>query len=179
VTSSGERVVLVDADDRELGTEEKLAAHRSGSLHRALSIFLFDRRGRVLLQQRALSKYHSGGLWANACCSHPRPGESVLAAASRRLREELGIACPLEPAFGFVYRAALGNGLIEHEYDHVLLGRFDGEPEPNPDEVAAWRWVEPALLAAELRDDPSRYCAWLPLAFAELERRGLAGAKAL
>jgi isopentenyl-diphosphate delta-isomerase len=166
-----ERVVLVDAEDRELGTAAKLDAHRSGSLHRAFSVFVFDRNGRLLLQQRALSKYHSGGLWANACCSHPRPGEAVLEAARRRLREELGVSCTLEPVFGFVYRASLDNGLIEHEYDHVLVGRFEGTPEPDPREVADWRWAEPAELAADLAANPGRYAAWLPPAFAELQRR--------
>jgi isopentenyl-diphosphate delta-isomerase len=170
-----ERVILVDPEDREVGTEEKLDAHRSGHLHRAFSIFLFDRQGRLLLQQRALSKYHSAGLWSNTCCSHPRPGEHVLEAAQRRLREELGVNCALEPAFGFVYRASLGNGLIEHEYDHVLVGRFDGRPEPDPNEVAAWRWAEPAGVRADLLENPARYAAWFPLAFAELGRRGLAG----
>ena len=165
-----DRVVLVDANDREVGTEAKLEAHRSGRLHRAFSVFLFDARGRLLLQQRALGKYHSGGLWANACCGHPRPGEGVLEAARRRVREELGIDCAPQPAFGFVYRAPLGNGLVEHEYDHVPVGRFDGRPLPDANEVAAWRWAEPEELRADLRDNPSRYAAWFSLALERLER---------
>jgi isopentenyl-diphosphate delta-isomerase len=170
VSDAEERVVLVDAEDRELGTEAKLEAHRSGRLHRAFSVFLFDARGRLLLQQRALTKYHSAGLWANACCGHPRPGEPVRDAARRRVREELGIDCAPEPAFGFVYRAPLDNGLVEHEYDHVLVARFDGRPEPDPGEVAAWRWAEPAELSADVRANPSRYAAWFPLALERLER---------
>lgn len=170
-----ERVVLVDEQDVELGSEEKLAAHRRGLLHRALSVFVFDVAGRLLLQQRAVAKYHSGGLWTNTCCSHPRPGESVTDAAHRRLREEMGFDCELQPAFTFLYRAPFADGLAEHELDHVLLGRFDGEPAANPDEVADWAWVEPRRLEQALAQDPARYTVWLPLALAELRRRGLLG----
>jgi isopentenyl-diphosphate delta-isomerase len=160
-----ELVVLVDAQDRAVGTASKLDAHRSGALHRAFSVFVFDRRGRLLLQRRALAKYHSGGLWTNTCCGHPRPGEAVSDAAVRRLREEMGIACPLRPAGAFTYRASLGE-LEEHEFDHVLVGRFDGDPRPEPDEVAAWRWAAPDDLSRELAEAPGRFTAWFGRALA-------------
>jgi isopentenyl-diphosphate Delta-isomerase len=158
-------VVLVDEQDHAVGTASKLAAHRTGALHRAFSVFLFDGRGRLLLQRRALAKYHSGGLWTNTCCGHPRPGESVTDAAGRRLREEMGIACALRPAGAFRYRARLGE-LEEHEFDHVLVGRFDGDPRPAPDEVADWRWVEPDAAARELAEAPDRFTAWFDRALA-------------
>ena len=122
-------LVAVDAHDRPTGTVHKIRAHREGILHRAFSIFVFDDADRLLLQRRALRKYHSGGLWSNTCCSHPRPGEQVLDAAHRRLREEMGFDCALDTAFSFVYRAELEGGLVEHEYDHVLLGRLAGDPD--------------------------------------------------
>jgi isopentenyl-diphosphate delta-isomerase len=166
-----EQVTLVDRDDRELGVEGKLAAHQSGKLHRAFSIFLFDAQGRVLLQQRALVKYHSGGLWSNTCCSHPRPGEDSLAAARRRLVEEMGIDCALTQKFSFIYRAVLPNGLIEHEYLHVFFGRYDGEPTPNPDEVEAWKWVDLHELSADVRNNPDAYSFWLAACLDEVVRQ--------
>jgi isopentenyl-diphosphate Delta-isomerase len=169
-----DRVVLVDANDVEVGTEEKLPAHAAGVLHRAFSVFISDAGGRMLLQRRAVAKYHSGGLWSNTCCSHPRPGESTAAAAARRLREEMGIVCPLEPAFRFIYRAELDHGLTEHEYDHVFVGRFAGVPKPDPAEVDAWRWAAPAQIAAELQERPGDFTAWFHLAFAQMSVRGLA-----
>lgn len=170
---TGEHVILVDRADRAVGTAEKRAAHVAGALHRAFSVFVFDHAGRMLLQRRALSKYHSGGLWSNTCCSHPRPGESTAAAAHRRLVEEMGFHCPLETAFTFVYRADVGGGLIEHEYDHVFLGRFDGEPVPNPVEVEGWRWVDPHVLTGELRREPHHFTFWFRIAFDELRARAL------
>lgn len=161
-----ERVVLVDQSDREIGTLEKQRAHAEGRLHRALSVFVLNSRGEMLLQRRAASKYHSGGLWTNACCSHPRPGEPVDAAARRRLREEMGIDCPLEPAFVFTYRADVGGGLVEHEYDHVFLARCDDDPAPDAREVDAWRWVSVARLADEVTDEPERFTAWFRMVFA-------------
>jgi isopentenyl-diphosphate Delta-isomerase len=167
-----ERVILVDEHDRELGTAEKLDAHVRGLLHRAVSVLLFDAQGRTLLQRRAAGKYHSAGLWANACCSHPHPGEDALAAAHRRLREELGIDAPLVHALTFTYRAEVGSGLVEHEVDHVFTGRFDGEPRPAPAEVEAWEWRDAAALAAAVRAAPERYAAWLPLVLAQLAAAG-------
>lgn len=159
-----ERVILVDASDREIGTEEKLRAHEQGALHRAFSVFLFDDLGRVLLQRRALGKYHSAGLWSNTCCGHPRPGESTSSAARRRLHEEMGIACELTPRFSFVYSASLGRGLMEYELDHVLTGRFSGTPSPDPREVDTWGWMSLPDLVADCMASPERYSAWLPIA---------------
>ncbi len=123
-------------------------------------MFVFDATGRLLLEQRARDKYHSAGLWSNTCCGHPRPGEDTAAAAERRLREEMGFSCGLEPAGSFAYRVRVGE-LIEDEVDHVFTGRFDGTPRPDAREVAAWRWVEPAQLTADLAAQPERYSAWL------------------
>ncbi|MBI4696244.1 MAG: isopentenyl-diphosphate Delta-isomerase [Gammaproteobacteria bacterium] len=163
-----EQVILVDVNDRELGVAGKLRAHREGALHRAVSVFLFDEEGRFLLQQRAPSKYHSGGLWSNTCCGHPRPQEEESAAASRRLYEELGVRCAIGPAFRFVYRALVAPDLLEYEYDHVFFGRYGGEPTPNPDEVADWRWVDSAHLRAEVRDRPARYSPWFVTCFEQV-----------
>jgi isopentenyl-diphosphate delta-isomerase len=161
-------VILVDPDDEPIGTAEKLEAHRSGALHRAFSIFVLDGRGRILMQRRAEGKYHSGGRWSNTCCGHPRPGEETAAAAERRLREEMGISCELRGLFSFTYRVELENGLQEHEIDHVLIGRHDGEPSPDPAEVAEWRWIPPASLEREIAREPHRFTPWLPPALAGL-----------
>jgi isopentenyl-diphosphate Delta-isomerase len=161
-----ERVVLVDENDAELGTLEKQRAHLEGRLHRALSVFVLNSRGEMLLQRRAAAKYHSGGLWTNACCSHPRPGEAVDEAARRRLREEMGIDCAPRPAFAFTYRADVGGGLVEHELDHVFLARHDGDPRPDPDEVDGWRWMALSDIAAELDEAPERFTPWFRMVFA-------------
>jgi isopentenyl-diphosphate delta-isomerase len=166
-----DNVVLVDAHDAPTGEAPKLEAHRQGLLHRAFSVFLYDSAGRMLLQQRAHAKYHSGGLWTNTCCSHPRPGEATPAAAARRLREEMGVDCRFAPAFEFVYHASFDNGLVEHEYDHVFVGRFDGEPRPDPAEVADWRWAGIEELRAELEAEPERFSAWFRIAFEKLHVR--------
>ncbi len=172
-----ELVVLVDHADRQLGVDEKLAVHRSGALHRAFSAFVTNRSGQLLLQRRAATKYHSPRLWSNTCCGHPRPGESIEAAAHRRLREELGFDCPLTESFSFAYRAELADGLVEHEIDHVLVGQFDGEPVANPEEVEAWCWVDKAELAGEIAANPHRYTAWLGVALEQMERRESAAAQ--
>lgn len=163
-------VILVDQADREQGTMEKLQAHREGRLHRAFSVFVLNRAGAVLLQRRAESKYHSGGLWSNTCCGHPRPGEAVSRAAARRLREEMGLDLALQAVGAFRYEARVGD-LIEHEYDHVLVGRSDAPPRPDPAEVSAWRWTPLEELRADLTAHPERYSAWLPQALEVLERR--------
>ena len=165
-----ERVILVDDDDREVGTAEKLDAHRRGVLHRAVSALIFDSAGRQLLQRRALSKYHSAGLWSNACCSHPRPGESAADAVARRLREEMGITVPLTPLLRFTYRAEFGDGLVEHEVDHVFTGSFEGSPAPDPAEVSDWRWIAPDALAAEMTLAPESFTAWFRLLVPEVQR---------
>jgi isopentenyl-diphosphate delta-isomerase len=172
--SPPEHVVLLDADGREAGRMEKLAAHRGGGhLHRAFSVFLFDDRGRMLLQRRAATKHHFRDLWTNSCCSHPRPGESVTDAGARRVAQELGVtvdAGALRDVGSFVYRAQDdGTDLVEHEWDHVLVGRFDGTPRPDPDEVGGWRWVDRDELDAELAADPRRFTPWFPLALVVLD----------
>ena len=156
-----ELVVLVDEHDRETGTMEKMQAHRLGELHRAFSVFLFDPTGRVLLQRRAAGKYHSPGLWTNACCSHPRPGESVADAAMRRVKEELGTSVRPEVQFSFRYRASFDNGLHENELDHVLFAEASGTCEPDPSEVQAIRWVTVGELTNELEKDPEDFTVWL------------------
>ena len=161
-----ERVILVDADDREIGTLEKLAAHeRGGVRHRAFSVFIVDSRGRWLLQRRAAGKYHFPGLWTNACCSHPRPDESTADAAHRRLREELGFDCPLTERFRFEYKAASeAEGLVEHELDHVFTGTQDGEIHPDPREVDAVRWMERTELENEVTAHPETFTPWFKIA---------------
>src|SRR4051812_7795699 len=162
--ASGERVILVDAADRQIGTEDKLQAHRTGALHRAVSVFVFDSMERLLLQRRAAGKYHSAGKWSNTCCGHPRPGESVADAATRRLREEMGIACGLVETGAFTYRVEIGTDLIEHEIDHVFVGRFDGMPVPDQAEVDDWEWVALPALRVACSSEPERYSRWLPMA---------------
>ena len=157
-----EHVVLVDRHDRPVGTMEKLAAHREGRLHRALSVVLRSADGRkLLLQRRAVGKYHSGGAWTNTCCSHPRPGEEPEAAAVRRLREEMGIDLDgLEKLFATVYRADVGAGLTEHEYVHVYGGVWDGPVRPDPAEVAEHAWFDTVELRRDIAEHPERYSPW-------------------
>ena len=165
-------LVLVDEYDNPIGSCAKLAAHENGGrLHRAFSVFIFNRRGQMLLQRRADTKYHFGGLWTNACCSHPRRDQPVEAEAHRRLREELGIDASLEWAFSFVYRARDPvTGLVEHEFDHVFIGHFDGTPRPDPAEVGAWQWVDPAELSRDVQANATRYTPWFTIALDRLLR---------
>jgi isopentenyl-diphosphate delta-isomerase len=156
-----EQVVLVDDRDRPVGLCDKLEAHRRGVLHRAFSVFLFDSGGRMLLQRRAAEKYHSAGAWANSCCGHPRHREDDRVAAERRTFEELGIHCPLTPAGTHVYRASVGPGLVEHEYVHLFVGRFDGSADPEPAEVAETAWMTPQAIRAAIAERPEQYSAWL------------------
>ncbi|HNT74026.1 MAG TPA: isopentenyl-diphosphate Delta-isomerase [Anaerolineae bacterium] len=168
-----EQVILVDKEDREIGTEKKMATHRKGLLHRAFSVLIFNSAGEMLLQQRAATKYHSGGLWSNACCGHPRPGEPTAAAARRRLHEELGMDCPLEETFAFYYRAELEDGLSENEYDHVLVGQCDGlTPQPDSTEVSDWRWMDMAALRADIAAQPERYTYWFKVLLEHLAKQG-------
>jgi len=155
-----EMLILVDREDRPIGSGTKLHVHQSGALHRAFSILIFDRLGKLLLQRRALDKYHSAGLWSNSCCGHPRPGEDTDAAAHRRLQEEMGFDCGLRKVLALIYHASLSGGLIEHEYDHVYLGRFDGDPNPDPQEALDWRWSEPAEVLAWMADRPDDFTIW-------------------
>jgi len=157
--------VLIDEADAALGEGEKLDVHRSGVLHRAFSVFAYNAAGELLLQRRALSKYHSGGLWTNTCCGHPRPGEATADAARRRLGEELGIDCgELRSAGVLRYRAEIVD-LVENELDHLLVTEVSGDPEPNPDEVVEWRFIAPEELTAWIANRPEDFTAWFPPAW--------------
>ncbi len=160
-----EQVILVNQHDQELGLMEKMEAHKKGLLHRAFSIFLFNSKGELMLQRRALSKYHSGGLWTNTCCSHPRQGETVLEAAHRRLDEEMGMACEMKQAFHFVYRAELDHGLTEHELDHVVLGFTDHQPILNQEEVMDWKYMSLDQVAKDMQAYPEHYTEWFKVVF--------------
>ena len=157
-----EKVILVNKKDEVVGTEEKMKAHQQGKLHRAFSIFLFNKKGETLIQKRAKSKYHSGGLWTNTCCSHPRPDENLGQAAKRRLKEEMGISCNLKKIFSLIYKAKVGN-LTEYEFDHVFFGRFDGKPKPNKKEVADWQWIKLADLKNDIKKNPQKYTPWFKI----------------
>jgi len=158
-------VILVDKSDHPLGIMDKLEAHEKGLLHRAFSVFIFNDQGQVMIHQRALSKYHSPGLWTNTCCSHQQMGETNLEAAHRRLGEEMGFDCDLEEIFEFIYRAEFSNGLIEHEYDHVLIGHYNELPNINPEEVNAWKWVNPRWLSKDIAANPKQYTEWFKLSW--------------
>ena len=161
-----EEIILVDETGRTIGYEEKMRAHRGGGkLHQAFSIFIFDPAGRMLLQKRSSDKYHFGRLWTNACCSHPRKGEELEAAAHRRLREELGFDTEVKEVFTFTYVATdAKSGLTEREYDHVFMGQFDGEPEPNPNEVDDWKWMNCTEVARDLTVNAQLYTPWFAIA---------------
>jgi isopentenyl-diphosphate delta-isomerase len=163
-----ENVVLVDEYDTEVGVMEKMEAHRLGQLHRAFSVILLNDKNEMLLQKRAASKYHSAGLWSNTCCSHPRPGEDTASAAQRRLMEEMGLSCQLKKSFSFVYKINMGNGLIEHEYDHVYTGFFSGTPLINPDEVSDWAYINQEMISLDMRVNPERYTYWFKVLFDKL-----------
>lgn len=163
-----EHVILVDERDKELGTMEKMQAHREGRLHRAVSVIIFNSKKECLLQQRASFKYHSAGLWSNACCSHPRPGEAPLDAARRRLYEEMGIRCELQKMYDFIYHIKLDNGLSEHEFDHVFAGICDDTPLPDPLEVSDWKFTGVEKIKAQLSAEPHRFTEWFKLIFARV-----------
>lgn len=165
-----EQVILVNEQDEPVGTAEKMEAHRNGGqLHRAFSIFVFNSQQKMLLQQRSTEKYHSGGLWTNTCCSHPQPGEDTIAAANRRLQQEMGFTTPLYKAFEFTYKADFANGLTEHEYDHVLIGHYDGPVEPNPAEVKNYCYQSIAEIKNGLQLRPGNYTEWFKIALPHLE----------
>jgi len=159
MTATEETLVLVDENDRETGVAPKLRVHEEGLRHRAISVIVVNRRGEMLLQRRRLDKYHSGGLWTNACCSHPRPGETTADAAARRLREEMGFDCPLQPMFVTIYRAKVGD-LIEHELVHVFGGVHEGAVVPDPLEVDSYEWIGIDALRADMDARPERYTVW-------------------
>ncbi len=163
-----EQVILVDESDQPIGVMEKLEAHRLGVLHRAFSVLLFNTNGDMLLQKRASSKYHSGGLWTNACCSHPRPDESMEQAIRRKLFHEIGIVANTCFSHKFIYRTAIGN-LIEHEMDHVYVGRCDEEPIINKEEVEDWKYISTPDLLDDIRQHPENYSHWFRLIMAHQE----------
>ena len=158
-------VILVDINDTPVGSMDKIEAHRKALLHRAFSVFIFNSKGEMLLQQRADKKYHSGGLWTNACCSHPAPGEDTLSAASRRLKEELGFTTPLVKAFTFSYRTDFENGLTENEFDHVFTGVYDGRIVADRDEVKSYRYLPLEEIEKSITDEPGKFTSWFVIAF--------------
>ena len=160
-----ELVILVDKNDTQIGLMPKMEAHEKGVLHRAFSVFVLNDDGALMLQQRALHKYHSPGLWTNTCCSHQRMGETNLEAGARRLQEEMGFETPLEELFSFIYKAPFDNGLTEHELDHVLLGHHNAVPEINTEEVASWKWMDLDQVAKEIITMPDQYTVWFKIIF--------------
>ena len=163
-----EQVILVDELDNAIGTMEKMEAHEKGLLHRAFSVFIFNDKGELLLQQRALTKYHSAGLWTNTCCSHPRPSETTLDAAKRRLKEEMGLTCDVNHKTSFIYKTNFDNGLIEHEFDHVFFGNCDQEPSINPEEVESYLWMDVIIIIDDIKRDPEKYTSWFKIAMKNL-----------
>ena len=162
---SMENVILVDEKDNQVGLMPKLEAHQKGLLHRAFSVFIFNSDYKLLLQKRASSKYHSGGLWTNTCCSHPRDGEDTIDAANRRLNEEMGIKTSLRKVFDFIYTAKLDNNLIENEFDHVFYGVYDIDPIINKDEAEDFKWVDMETLKNDIENNKDQYTVWFKIAF--------------
>ena len=167
--TENEFVVLVNENDEDIGLMEKMEAHEKGVLHRAFSIFLFNSDGEMLLQQRAHSKYHSPGLWTNTCCSHPRHNESLAQATNRRLLEEMGMKCEMEEQFHFIYKADVGQGLTEHELDHVFVGITNDTPSINPTEVESWKYASMESVRDDMNQHPENYTVWFRIAFDEVE----------
>ncbi|OFY51773.1 MAG: isopentenyl-diphosphate delta-isomerase [Bacteroidetes bacterium GWF2_41_31] len=165
-----EYVVLVNQEDRPLGTLEKMEAHERGVLHRAFSVFVFNKSGELMLQKRAEDKYHSPGLWTNTVCSHPRLNEAVIQAAHRRLLEEMGFDCELKKIFSFLYKADVGDGLTEHEFDHVFFGTSDDLPNPNPEEVGEWKYMPLEEVIADVSKHPEEYTVWFKIALKQVAK---------
>ena len=160
-----EKVVLVDRNDNPIGLMSKLEAHEKGVLHRAFSVFILNKKGQLMLQRRALDKYHSPGLWTNTCCSHPRESEGNIEAGVRRLKEEMGFTTPLMPMFSFIYKSKFDNGLTEHEFDHVLLGYYDKQPFINKIEVSDWKWMSLDKIILEIKNKPEDFTVWFKIIF--------------
>ncbi|MEP7278892.1 MAG: isopentenyl-diphosphate Delta-isomerase [Bacteroidota bacterium] len=163
-------IILVNEQDEPVGTMEKMEVHRKALLHRAFSVFIFNNRGEMLLQQRSLKKYHSAGLWTNACCSHPKPGEDTQSAAETRLQHEMGFAADLKKVFEFTYRSAFDNGLTEYEFDHVYAGVYEGPVEPAKEEVNDYCYKSLAAIKESLQTHPSKYTTWFAIAFPLIEK---------
>jgi len=162
---SEDNVILVDKNDNQVGLMPKLEAHQKGVLHRAFSVFIFNNKYELLLQKRASSKYHSGGLWTNTCCSHPREDEDILDAANRRLIEEMGIETSLRKVYEFTYKAELDNDLIEHEFDHVFYGVYNDDPSINTDEAEGFKWIDMDSLNEDIKTNGDIYTVWFKIAF--------------
>tara|TARA_B100001250_G_scaffold130685_1_gene111516 strand:+ start:150 stop:668 length:519 start_codon:yes stop_codon:yes gene_type:complete len=160
-----EKVILVDKNDNQLGLMEKIEAHKKAILHRAFSVFILNENNELLLQKRGLNKYHSPGLWTNTCCSHPRNEEDVLEAGIRRLKEEMGIVTKLNTLLSFIYKAEFDNGLTEHEFDHVLIGKYNSDPIINKLEVCDWKWIDLNVLRQDILDNPEIYTIWFKIIF--------------
>lgn len=158
-------VILVNEKDEQIGVMEKIEAHEKALLHRAFSVFVFNEKNELMIQQRALEKYHSPGLWTNTCCSHQREGESNIAAGRRRLQEEMGFTTDLKETISFIYKAPFDNGLTEHEYDHILVGEFHQDPNPNPEEVADWKWMSLEAIKKDMEAHPEVYTEWFKIIF--------------
>lgn len=162
-----ENVVLITEQDEPIGLMEKQEAHVAGVLHRAFSVFIFNDKGELLIQQRAFEKYHTPGKWTNTCCSHPRDGETYEEGAIRRLQEEMGFTCPIEYQFNFIYKADVGQGLTEHELDYVFKGVYNEEPVINPEEVAAYKWIDFDELQQDVQNNPEEYTPWFKIILKE------------
>ncbi|MDY0781651.1 isopentenyl-diphosphate Delta-isomerase [Tenacibaculum sp. IB213877] len=160
-----EQVILVDEQDNKVGLMPKMEAHEKALLHRAFSVFVFNDKNQLMLQQRAKGKYHSPLLWTNTCCSHQRDGETNIEAGKRRLQEEMGFTCELEEVFSFIYKAPFDNGLTEHEYDHVMIGKFNDEPSINKEEVEAYKWMTLKEVKNDMEQYPQHYTAWFKIIF--------------
>jgi isopentenyl-diphosphate delta-isomerase len=164
-------VILVNEQDQPIGRMSKLEAHQKGELHRAFSVFIFNDNDEMLLQRRAADKYHSGGLWTNTCCSHPFVDEATEAACGRRLQEEMGFRTELEYVTSFIYKAELDRGLYEHEFDHVYIGRYNEAPQPDPQEVAEWKYMDLATLESDMALHPEQYTVWFRIIFSAVKNR--------
>lgn len=160
-----EMVILVDENDNQLGLMEKIEAHEKALLHRAFSVFIFNEKGELMLQKRALHKYHSPGLWTNTCCSHQRHGETNIEAGKRRLEEEMGFIVDLKESTSFIYKAPFDNGLTEYEFDHILIGHYNDAPHINPDEVAEWKWMPLSEVKDDIEKRPENYTEWFKIIF--------------
>jgi len=165
-----EKVVLVNEKDEKIGLMPKMEAHEKALLHRAFSVFVFNDKNELMIQQRALHKYHSPGLWTNTCCSHQRDGENNIDAGKRRLQEEMGFSTDLKETISFIYKAPFDNGLTEHEYDHMLVGKYNDEPNINPDEVAAWKWMSMEAVEKDMKANPSIYTEWFKIIFDKFQK---------
>lgn len=160
-----EQVVLVNEKDEKIGLMPKQEAHVKGVLHRAFSVFIFNSKNELMLQQRAFEKYHTPGLWANTCCSHQRDGESSIEAGKRRLMEEMGFTTDLKETTTFIYKAPFDNGLTEHELDHILVGSYEADPQINPEEVASWKWMDLEEVRDDIKNNPDIYTPWFKIIF--------------